>query len=205
MNRVRQVSDHDDVRVRFVETAIALLGEEGPAAMQARRLSREVGASTIGLYHYFGGMPELLTAVKEEGFRRLGDRLAAIPRTDDPVADIKAMALAYRETAHSNRHLYDLMFGFSASGKDRPNPNTRKEYADGSDVALDSYGHLVDTAQRAMGAGQIRPQDAAHVAAQLWSVLHGFVTLELAGHFHHVNALDEVFLPMTTNLFDGLA
>lgn len=201
---MKQSTSHDDVRERFVETAIALLGEEGPAAMQARRLSREIGTSTIGLYHYFGGMPQLLTAVKEEGFRRLGDRLAAIPRTDDPVADIKAMALAYRETAHSNRHLYDLMFGFPAPGGYRPKPTTRQKDMDGSDVALDSYRHLVDAAQRAMGAGQIRPQDAARVAAQLWSMLHGFVTLELAGHFQHVDAVHAVLLPMTVNFFAGL-
>ncbi|GGM73876.1 hypothetical protein GCM10012275_50710 [Longimycelium tulufanense] len=168
------------MRGRLVEAAVRLLAEQGPAAVQARRLAQQVGASTMAVYHYFGGMPQLLGAVIEEGFRRLDTRLTAVPVTDDPVTNLGRLALAYRAAARKNPHLYDLMFGLSSPGGHRPEdaPSATSEQS----VSQRAYGHLVDASERAIRAGRIRNQDPAHVAAQLWSTLHGYVTLELAGH-----------------------
>ncbi|GAB2678697.1 TetR/AcrR family transcriptional regulator [Saccharopolyspora gloriosae] len=182
------------MRDRLVETAVRLLVEEGPAVLQARRLAREVDASTMAVYHHFGGMPQLLAAVVDEGFRRLDGRLAAVPITDDPITDLGGLALAYRAAARDNPHLYDLMFGLPASGGS----------AGESEVAERAYGHLVAAADRAVGAGRIREQEPARAAAQLWSMLHGYVTLELSGHFDRFDDLEQVFIPMAVNLIVGL-
>jgi AcrR family transcriptional regulator len=99
-----------DIRALLIDAAVGLLAAEGPAAVQARRLAREVGASTMAVYHYFCGMPQLLAAVVEDGFRRLDTRLAAVPASQNPIFDVIQLALAYRETARHNPHLYDLRF-----------------------------------------------------------------------------------------------
>ncbi|MCX2729250.1 TetR/AcrR family transcriptional regulator [Saccharopolyspora sp. NFXS83] len=187
--------DGAGMRDRLVEAAVRLLAEEGPAVLQARRLAREVDASTMAVYHYFGGMPQLLAAVVDEGFRRLDVRLAAVPSTDDAVTDLGGLALAYRAAARDNPHLYDLMFGLPASGGAPPGE---------SEVAERAYGHLVAAADRVARAGRIREQEPARAAAQLWSMLHGYVTLELSGHFDRFDDLDQVFIPMATNLIVGL-
>lgn len=120
--------------------------------MQARRLAREVGASTMAVYHHFGGMPRLLAAVTDEGFRQLDAHLAAVPTTDDPVAALGRLALAYRAAARKNPHLYDLMFGLST-----PGVTDRRSYApSATSVSQRAYGHLVDT-----------PDRAAHSAARI--------------------------------------
>ena len=190
------------IREQLVDAAVRLLTEEGPAAVQARRVAREIGASTMAVYHYFGGMPDLLRAVVEDGFRQLDAHLAAVPDTEDPVADICVLALAYRAAAHENPHLYDLMFGLSAPGGQRPaaiEPPPAAETTEGA------YAHLVSAAARATAAGRIRTDDPTIAAAQLWSLLHGYVTLELSGHFHHLDdSVTRVLVPMGTNLLVGL-
>jgi AcrR family transcriptional regulator len=189
----------------LVKTVAALLADEGPAAVQARRVAREIGASTTAVYHYFGGMPELLRAVVEEGFRRLDAELATVPISDDPVADICRLALAYRKTARRNPHLYDLMFGLSAPGGYRPAGMTLADSPANTKAARGAYAHLVNAAERAMRAGRLRAGEPAHAAAQLWSILHGYVTLELSGHFAQVeDSATRILLPMGTNLLVGL-
>ena len=192
------------VRRELVEAAIRVLGAEGPDAVQARRLTREIGASTMAVYHWFGGMPTLLGAVSDEGFRRLDAALGAVPLTDDPIADIDRLARAYRLVARENPHLYDLMFGLAAPGGHRPDlaHGTRE---DTRSPAADAYGHLVDAARRAIAAGRLAPGEPTLVAAQLWSQLHGYVALELAGHFAHLtDPVTDVLTPMTANLLTGL-
>lgn len=195
------------MRDRLVEAAVALLAAEGPAALQARRLAREVGASTMAVYHYFGGMPQLLTTVIEEGFRRLDARLAQVAATDDPVVDLGRLALAYREVARENPHLYDVMFGLSAPGGHRPEEHEQSDADKGADepsVSQRAYGHLVAATERTVRSGRIREAEPAHVAAQLWSLLHGYVTLELSGHFDRFDGPEQVFMPMAFNLLVGL-
>lgn len=195
-------SKGDDMRSHLVEATIRLLADEEPSAIQARRLAREIETSTMAVYHYFGGMPQLLRAVVLEGFRRLDARLGSVSVTDDPIADIIRLALAYRDTARGNPHLYDLMFGGH-----RPDPSSHQ--ADNQDAgdpeAANAYRHLVDAAERAMRAGRIREDAPATIAAQLWSLLHGYVTLELAGHLNHLtDSTEQVLLVLGKNLLIGL-
>ena len=186
---------------RLVAAGVRLLAEQGPGAVQTRRLAREVGASTTAVYHYFGSMPQLLAAMIDEGFRRLDVRLAAVPVTDDPVTDIGRLALAYRSAARENPHLYDLMFGLSAPGGHRPQ---ERDPAATSESGRRAYAHLAGAVSRAIHAGRIRDRDPNPVAAQFWSTLHGYVTLELAGHLDHLDGLRQVFIPLSIHLLIGL-
>lgn len=197
------------VRGRLVQAAVQVLATEGPGAVQARRLTREIGASTMAVYHYFGGMPQLLRAVCDEGFRRLDAHLAAVAITADPITDIARLAFAYRAAARENPHLYDLMFGLAAPGGHRPEPLLDQDRTDDStgepNPASAAYGHLVAAAGRAIHGGRIHPNEPEHVAAQLWSMLHGFVALELADHFSHLaDAPRQVLVPLGLNLLIGL-
>ncbi|MBO0850611.1 MAG: TetR/AcrR family transcriptional regulator [Pseudonocardia sp.] len=193
------------VPTQLVAATVRLLAEEGPSAVQARRVAAEIGTSTTAVYHYFGGMPELLRAVLEEGFRRLDAELATVEPSDDPVADICRLALAYRTAARRNPHLYDLMFGLSAPGGYRPAQAGPDAWAPLTDAARGAYAHLVGAAERAIRAGRLRPDDSVLTAAQLWSLLHGYVTLELSGNFTHLqDGLVRVLMPMGVNLLVGL-
>ncbi|MEH0532627.1 TetR/AcrR family transcriptional regulator [Streptomyces stelliscabiei] len=110
----------DDAPERLVRAAIGLLAEQGPSAIKARTVASASGLSTMVVYSHFGGIPELMGAVADRGFQELGRAFAQVPVTDDPIADLFAMALSCRRLARENPHLYDLMFGLSTRATYRP-------------------------------------------------------------------------------------
>ena len=167
-------TDQPDVRRRLLEEAARILGEEGPSALSVRRLAGGAGTSTMAVYTHFGAMSAVVDEVATEGFRRLIDHVDAVGVTDEPLADLRRMAAAYRDNALENRHLFAVMFGaVSVRGLGGAGPDL--------EVCDAAFAQLVAGVARAMDAGALRAGDPAAVAAQFWSALHGYVMLELAG------------------------
>lgn len=192
-------SSQQGVRREVLDIAARLLSEEGPAALTARRLAAEAGTSTMAVYTHFGGMPALVREVIVEAFTRLGDHLATVTPGEDTLDDLRRLAIAYRQNALDNPHLYAVMFGTVPLGRYRPQPEE-------PELGRYTFDVLVDGTRRAMLAGRLAPGDAQHVAAQLWSALHGYVMLELAGFLgEDEGASEHVLWPMLTNLVTALA
>ncbi|CAN5854277.1 TetR/AcrR family transcriptional regulator [soil metagenome] len=163
------------MREALVETAARLLAEQGPAALTIRRVANEVGTSTMAVYTHFGGKEDLVRAIVWEGFERLAQRLGAVRRTSDPVADLVHQAVAYRANAHENPHLYAVMFGSS------PVPEYQQSPEDAAH-GWATFQMLVDAVERCVGAGRFEDRDAFAMASQLWAAAHGIVTLEQHGY-----------------------
>src|SRR5204863_8554956 len=89
----------DGAPERVVQATIRLLAEEGPSAIKARTVAAASGLSTMAVYHHFGGIAELIHAVVEHGFTELDGAFSQVPATDDPIADLFAMALMTRRVA----------------------------------------------------------------------------------------------------------
>ena len=192
-------TDQPEVRRRLIEEAARILGEEGPSALSVRRLAAGAGTSTMSVYTHFGAMSAVVDEVATEGFRRLIDHVDAVGITDDTLADLQRMAGAYRHNALENRHLYGVMFGAV---------NVRGLGGNGPDAEVcdAAFAQLVAGVARAMAAGELRDGDAAAVAAQFWSALHGYVMLELAGMDQVVEDPEHrVLWSMLANLLSALA
>lgn len=179
-----------EVRRRLIDAAARLLADEGPAALSTRRLAREVGTSTMAVYTYFGSLSALVEAVVAEGFTRLAGHLSAVMASADSLVDLAQLAVAYRDNARENPHLYAVMFGTAS---------LRGYRRDESDVGRATFDVLVDGVRRVHEAGLLATDDPESTAAQLWSALHGFVTLELAGFFDE-DAVDGIMWPMLARL-----
>jgi AcrR family transcriptional regulator len=190
---------------RLIHATIGLLAEQGPAAIKARSVASAAGLSTMVVYSHFGGIPELTRAVIDYGFKQLDKAFSQLPVTDDPIADLAVQALTCRRVARDNPHLYDLMFGLSTRATYRPlsDPSTR---LNGSSPAFRSvYAHVTAACARLVDSGRVRQQDPDGVAAQLWSFVHGFITLELGETFLECDdPVRQVLLPMGVNLTVGL-
>jgi len=191
---------------RLVEAATTLLAEKGPSEIKVRSVSEAAQVSTMAVYYHLGGVPELLQAVVDKGFRDLGRALLAVPASDDPVTTLFAMALATRKFAQDNPHRYDLMFGLSKRGTYRPQKSSNSGVSGRSDEFQAAFAQLVLSCIRLVRSGRIRSgEDAEVVATQLWSSVHGFVTLELGDHFNQFSdPVREVLQPMMVNLLVGL-
>src|SRR4051812_48356051 len=85
-------------RRALLESASALLTEEGPKGLTLRTLATRVGASTTAVYTHFGSKDELLEALYTEGLERLGATLRRA-RGASPLEELAAIALAYRRFA----------------------------------------------------------------------------------------------------------
>jgi AcrR family transcriptional regulator len=188
----------DDVRRRLLEAAALLVDEDGPDALTARKVATAAGTSTMAVYTHFGGMPALVKEMVAEGFARLNEHQRAVPHTDDPLADLLALSMAYRDNAVQNPHLYAVMFGATSL---KGFTLTEEDMGEG----LEAFAILTDYISRAMDSGQLRRQEPAHVAAQVWTAMHGYVMLELAGlHLPPDNPVEDVMLPLLTTLVAGL-
>jgi AcrR family transcriptional regulator len=181
-----------DVRRRLIEAAARVLGEEGPSGLSTRKLAAEVGTSTMAVYTHFGSLPALVAAVADEGFARLAAHMAAAARTEDALHDLTELAIAYRANALANPYLYAVMFG-------------HRQVEHESENRGETFDVLVAAVQRTIDDGVLAPADAEAVAAQLWSALHGFVTLELAGFLRaEEDAEARVLWPLLGNLVTAL-
>ncbi len=188
-----------DVRQRLLEAAAELLDDEGPQALTARRISAAAETSTMAVYTHFGGMPALVKQVVAEGFTRLDEHQATVPHTDDPIADLLALAMAYRDNAMENPHLYAVMFGATSL-------KGFQLTEDDLEIGLNSFATLTEFVARAMEAGRLRRDQPARVASQVWTAMHGYVMLELAGlHLPPDNPVEDVMLPLLETLLAGLS
>jgi AcrR family transcriptional regulator len=157
----------EDTRALLIEAAARLLAEQGPDGLSARRLAREIGTSTMAVYTHFGGMNELRRAIRADGYKRLGQVWGAVPRTDDPVADLTVAGASYVGFALANPNLYHSMF-FELSGDD---PR----------VPLDVAAAGVEFVACCMDAGRFHGADPFSTMWQLWTATHGIVAGALAG------------------------
>jgi AcrR family transcriptional regulator len=178
------------VRTALLEAAARIIATEGPSRLTLRRLAHEVGASTMAIYTHFGSMTELRRCIRREGFARLGARQAGVATSGDSVADLVVLGWAYYGNATENPNLYRAMF--------------MEGPVDAADavVGLETFDQLVATVQRCIDAGRFSPADPVHLATQLWAVIHGLVTLELA----HLLSEDQVLTCLAAascNLFQG--
>ncbi|SDI17031.1 DNA-binding transcriptional regulator, AcrR family [Actinokineospora alba] len=190
---------------RLVQATIRLLAEEGPSAIKARTVAAEAGMSTMVVYSHFGGIPELIRAVVDHGFSRIEKAFSQVPITEDPIADLFSMALATREIARANPHLYDLMFGLSTRATYRPTADRDVRRSGHSPAFQAAYQHVIDACARLAESGRVEALDPRVAAAALWSFVHGYVTLELGDHFTDFeDPVAQVMLPMGITFSVGL-
>ncbi len=158
----------------MIDAAGRIIQSEGPHALSVRRLADAVGTSTQAVYTHFGGKGGVVRAMYLEGFARLAAAMQGVVPSDDPIADLLDLGRAYRFAARTSPHLYDIMFG-------RAVPEFECTDADRAE-SLESFVCLLDGVQRAINAGHLTAESPEAVAGHLWIVVHGAVSLELAGY-----------------------
>lgn len=191
---------------RLIEAGLGLLEAEGPESLNARKLAAEIGASTMTVYTHFGGMAGLYEALVRQAFVQFGHALATVESTDDPVTDLLALGLVYRDFASANPQRYRLMFGVTAPGGGAAAAHdlTAEGTPSGIPEASATFDELRTAVQRSLDAGRIHG-DAVSIAGQFWSMVHGFVLLEMSGFFGtEGRGVAAVLAPHATNLLLGL-
>jgi AcrR family transcriptional regulator len=162
----------DDVRQELLRHAIAILEDEGPLAVRARRVAGSARTSTAALYELFGDKGGLIRAVFFEGFAALRDALLAVPVTDNPRDDLVALMAASRAFAVARPMLFDVMYARPFAEFD---PS-----AEESEVGMEIYRLIVSAVRRWLRA-EGSPVSEVHAAHVLAATHRGLLATELAG------------------------
>jgi AcrR family transcriptional regulator len=184
-----------DVQSALVDAAEAVLVRDGPAAVTVRAVAAEAGVAPMGVYNRFGSKEGLIDALLVRAFEGLR-RAAASHGEVDPIERLRASGIRYRLFALANRMQYEVMFGgVLASGEQSP------ELAE---CAGGAFQELVNHVLTGMAAGRLLPGDPTEVAQQIWSAVHGAVTLEMSGRMFAADS-EACYLSLLDLLIRGLS
>ena len=92
----------EQTRERILGVAAEWFGTHGYAATSIRDIAREVGVTVGAIYVHFPSKDRLLVAVYEEGVRRIGEAVDAVPETTEPWVRLEAAAQAHLEALLDN-------------------------------------------------------------------------------------------------------
>jgi AcrR family transcriptional regulator len=165
----KQSHHHGNLRSALIEAGVELLAEGGPEALTLRGCAARAGVSHAAPAHHFNGLGGLKAAIAGEGFRRFRECMEQAARDSDqtPRGRLKGICRGYLEFARSHPALFELIFGFDAGPGPRRPP---------LEQGLAAYAVLRETCAPFVPPGE----DPAVVEAQVWSLVHGYVTLQLS-------------------------
>jgi len=166
---------HGNLRQTLVAEGLALLEEVGLDGLSLRAIAARAGVSHAAPKNHFGHLRGLLTAMAAEGFRRhvVFMRAGLSPRQGRR-ARLQASLQGYVRFAQAHPHLFGLMFSNSLCDLDDP------ELAA---AAAESYGVLREVAEGLDWDKAGRSDGPLRSEMMLWSFVHGYATLALAGLF----------------------
>ncbi|GAA3271957.1 TetR/AcrR family transcriptional regulator [Streptomyces lavendulae subsp. grasserius] len=150
-------------------SATEMLATRPRESVTVRALAAAAGTSTTAVYSLFDGKDGVIGEVRNRAVAGLFQDLSAVPTSEDPLADLYALATAYRRWGRTNSHLYTVLFG----GVQSFDPS-------GAVGTSDPIRPLLMAIDRAL-TESVLAGEATVIALSLWATLHGLVTLELAG------------------------
>jgi AcrR family transcriptional regulator len=101
---------HDEnTAALLLRTAEKIVEGNGLSALSLRRLADAAGVSTRAVYSLFGSKDALVAALGSRAFDWLGEQIAALPVTDDPISDVvDAGAIAFRALVVEHPVLFQI-------------------------------------------------------------------------------------------------
>ncbi|MGQ4364726.1 TetR/AcrR family transcriptional regulator [Streptomyces sp. SAS_272] len=165
----RPRTNDEAVKERLVECATEMLATRPRESLTVRAVAAAAEASTTAVYSLFGGKDGLIAAVRDRAVAGLFQDLSAAQASADPLADLYALAVAYRRWGRGHSHLYTVLFG----GVQSFDPS-------GEVGANDPIRPLLAAIDRAL-TGSVLVGESTSIALSIWATLHGLVTLELSG------------------------
>ena len=167
---------HGALRAALIEASEAVLAERGVEGFSLREVARRSGVSPAAPAHHFGDANGLLTAVATAAFDGLTAALVAGDKRggDDAVACLREQGVGYVGFALRYPGRFGLMF---RCGMPKDDALLLSAHA--------AFGALEMGVRKLYGVAPPTPLAPTQWNALLsiWSVVHGFAHLALAGQF----------------------
>jgi AcrR family transcriptional regulator len=175
-------------RDSVIAKASELIEMQGLDQLSLNWLAAELHVKAPSLYRYFASKTDLLRAVNEATGRSLINNLLEATASAKVARErVLAMAAAYRSFAYAFPIRYGLLFA-NTSAELRPD--------------ADAMERLVLPLQAVMA--ELAGEDESLAALRgLMALVHGYVTLELAGQYRRGGDLDATFVRIIEAYIDG--
>ena len=161
-----------------VEAAVKLIDEEGIEQLSLGRLAERLGVRTPSLYNHVAGLPGLKHDLTLYCLHDLLDLILRSTVGKSRAEAIFALADAYRAYAREAPGRYALTV-------QAPDPGDQEVQA--------LAQQLVDVVRAVLAPYRLSEEDAIHAIRGLRSIVHGFISLEVAGGFGMPVDLDASF------------
>jgi len=163
---------HGDLRAALITEGLTMLGESaGADSLSLRELARRVGVSAPSVYRHFPDKESLMTALAEDGLKRLGagqhEAAAAAGGGEEGFA---ATGRAYVRFALANPALYRLIFTSPLIAAYRVQREERPE----------AMNFLLANVAAQMGSDP-ESRETRTAAVEAWALVHGLAMLMLDG------------------------
>jgi AcrR family transcriptional regulator len=158
----------------ILAAAREILDRKGLAAIAMRPVAERVGITPMAIYRHYADRNSLLNAIADEGFGELATRVQTVKLHGDVEARLMQVADIFLDTALQFPNLYELMFLVPREGA-RVYP---KDFKAGRSP---TFNPTVEILEKAMRAGELRPDDPIEITFELSAISHGLIVLYLGG------------------------
>ena len=192
---------HGDLRHALIEASLALIAEEGFAALTLREVARRAGVTHAAPYRHFADKEALLAAVAEEGFRAMAAQMRErMDRETGPTQRLFACGVAYVLFAIQHPAHFRVMFG--------PHFTRRVDHQTLAQEGGNAFGLLVQSIIEGQKAGELREGEPMPLALMSWSLVHGLASLLVDGQLQNMTeggpTAEQLAVFQTGMLFQGL-
>jgi AcrR family transcriptional regulator len=184
------------VRERILREALFIINEEGYGSLSMRKLARRLGFTAKTIYNYYSNKDELYLMALIEGFQGLTNQFqAAYGSSGNPVEKLNAAVHSYVRWGIENKHYYNIMFSMDTPKYadyvgTKMEPIADRENHTALEVASISAAILTEIADF---NGSITREEVPYRLLQLWSTLHGMVSLYISRVYLEVGDLRDAF------------
>lgn len=162
---------HAEMSAEAIDTAYAIVAEEGIAALTIRRLAEAIGCSVGTIYNLFVDFDDLEQHLAARAMAELGEHLFAAPLPEAPHARVRLMAARYVDFAFTRPRLWSMLFDYRALSN-RPPPDWHEDATAALTGAIVARTRDVFTGEA---------EDVRDSIETLWASVHGIATLGLSG------------------------
>lgn len=178
--QARRERNRQEMRRNVLNIAERVVSEEGFEALTIRGIARELGYSPGAIYEYFENKEAILVTLFFHGTDGFVDRLEkswnSFPPDADAISVFLQMGTVFRSFALENPELYRFSY------------NVMKQPADWGEEEGElpkGFDLIIKATDRGIAAGDLINADPITIAMSMWTAAHGFVSLEISGHFDH--------------------
>ncbi len=144
----------DAMREQILDTALAILQEEGPQAISSRAIAERMGVAHMSLYTYFENQAAILRALRQREMTKWQSKQQFFNQraeTEDIALVVEDLLRFFIAFARENPNLYRIAWVMADVGGETPEENRQRMQV--------TAGRLATLLQKGMESGVFEPRN----------------------------------------------